>query len=124
MSHFARFLFKHDVTAANQVKARAFKPSPTNLRHSVLCIEGILDEQEREIGECVAKLVGKVLVGDCKVFLAQIRELGLDVEQEDQGFCYPPRTHWDIVGWPDDPKARDGLSDRLAEFATEQFSRY
>lgn len=81
-------------SARPRLRPEAFMPHPRN-ELSVFRIEGLDQNNVREIGEDVATRRGKTLIGRGEVTAGNIQSIGLRVEPKE-----PPPRHADILGWP------------------------
>ena len=111
----ARFLNqKHGYfsTDRNSVLPRAFMPQ-TNLRLSVLRIDGLKLDEVWEIGqkEVIDVLPQpKTLYGMADIKASKVREFDLEIEPSNT----PPR-HADICGWPEKAKHKSVAQQLAAE---------
>ncbi len=99
-------------TDRNSVLPRAFMP-PTNLRLSVLRIDGLKLDEVWEIGqkEVIDVLPQpKTLYGMADIKASKVREFELEIEPSN----IPPR-HADICGWPEKAKIKSVAQQLAAE---------
>jgi hypothetical protein len=94
----SRYLLQsgHYTASTGRVRPRAFHPAARDHQTSVFRVQELTERQIWSLGDrYVASPSGKDLRARAELSVAQIREIGLQVEPAE-----PPPRHANIVGWP------------------------
>jgi len=94
----SRYLLQsgHYTASTGRVKPRAFHPAARDHKTSVFRVRELTDRQIWSLGDrYVASPLGKELRARAELSVAQITEVGLQVEPAE-----PPTRHANIAAWP------------------------
>jgi hypothetical protein len=100
----------HYTASTGRVKPHAFHPAPADYKTSVFRVPGLTEHEIWELGDTH---VGSALRARAELSVAQIMDVGLQVEPQE-----PPQRHANIVGWPVEKAAMMSRAQELAAVAT------